>query len=64
MTGAVPCKAPGLKANDPSGCTPLWGIPGSARASALPQKINLHGTDGYHRLAARRLPACTRKTRA
>jgi hypothetical protein len=25
---------------------PKWGIPGSARASALTQKLNLHGTDG------------------
>ncbi len=46
VTGAVPCSSPGLKANSPSGCTPLWGIPGSARASALPQKTNLHGADG------------------
>jgi hypothetical protein len=46
VTGAVPCSSPGLTANSPSGCTPLWGIPGSARASALPQKTNLHGADG------------------
>ncbi|MBV9948480.1 MAG: hypothetical protein JOZ69_16640, partial [Myxococcales bacterium] len=25
---------------------PKWGIPGSARLSALTQKVNLHGTDG------------------
>jgi len=25
---------------------PKWGVPGSARASALTQKLNLHGTDG------------------
>jgi len=43
VTGAAaPCSAPGLNAT-PAGCTPLWGIPGSARASALPQKLNLHG---------------------
>lgn len=46
VTGAQPCSAPGLHANSPAGCTPLWGIPGSARASALTQKVNLHGTDG------------------
>ena len=46
VTGAAPCSEPGLKANKPAGCTPLWGIPGSARASALPQKTNLNGTDG------------------
>jgi Hydrazine synthase alpha subunit middle domain len=39
---AAPCSSPGLNAT-PAGCTPLWGIPGSARASALPQKVNLHG---------------------
>ncbi len=39
---AAPCSAPGLNAT-PAGCTPLWGIPGSARASASPQKLNLHG---------------------
>jgi len=43
-TGAnAPCSAPGLLNVTPAGCTPLWGIPGSARASALPQKLNLHG---------------------
>ena len=46
VTGAAPCSSPGLKANSPAGCTPLYGIPGSARASALVQKTNLHGTDG------------------
>ncbi len=46
VTGAAPCSEPGLKANSPAGCTPLYGIPGSARASALPQKLNLHGKDG------------------
>jgi hypothetical protein len=25
---------------------PMWGVPGSARASMLTQKVNLHGTDG------------------
>jgi hypothetical protein len=25
---------------------PKWGVPGSARASVLTQKINLHGLDG------------------
>ena len=40
------CGSPGLNANSPAGCTPLWGIPGSARASALTQKVNLNGTDG------------------
>jgi len=25
---------------------PMWGVPGSARASKLTQKLNLHGTDG------------------
>ena len=43
VTGAAPCPAPGLLNNSPAGCTPLWGIPGSARASALTQKLNLHG---------------------
>jgi hypothetical protein len=43
VTGsAAPCSSPGLNAT-PAGCTPLWGIPGSARASALPQKLNLNG---------------------
>jgi hypothetical protein len=43
VTGAnAPCSGPGLSAG-PAGCTPLWGIPGSARASALPEKLNLHG---------------------
>jgi hypothetical protein len=46
VTGAVPCASPGLHASSPAGCTPLWGIPGSARASALVQKTNLHGADG------------------
>jgi len=44
ITGAAaPCSAPGLLNGTPAGCTPLWGIPGSARASALPEKLNLHG---------------------
>jgi hypothetical protein len=43
VTGAAPCSAPGLLNTSPAGCTPLWGIPGSARASALTQKINLDG---------------------
>jgi hypothetical protein len=43
VTGAAaPCSQPGLNAG-PAGCTPLWGIPGSARASALTEKLNLHG---------------------
>ena len=43
ITGAAPCTSPGLLNTTPAGCTPLWGIPGSARASALTQKLNLHG---------------------
>jgi hypothetical protein len=44
VTGsAQPCTEGGLSANTPAGCTPWWGIPGSARASALTEKLNLHG---------------------
>ena len=43
VTGAAPCSQAGLTAITPAGCTPWWGVPGSARASALTQKINLHG---------------------
>jgi len=44
VTGsAAPCSAPGLLNTSPAGCTPLWGIPGSARASALTQRVNLNG---------------------
>jgi hypothetical protein len=44
VTGsAAPCAGPGLLDVSPAGCTPLWGIPGSARASALTQKVNLNG---------------------
>lgn len=56
-TGAAPCKAQGLNGGNPgtatldvngtvNGCTPWWGIPGSARASALTEVLNLHGADG------------------
>jgi hypothetical protein len=27
----------------PAGCTPWWGVPGSARGSALTEKLNLRG---------------------
>ncbi len=40
---AAPCTSSGLSANSPAGCTPWWGIPGSARGSALTEKLNLHG---------------------
>jgi hypothetical protein len=43
---AKPCTQTGLTPAEnggPAGCTPWWGIPGSARASALTEKINLHG---------------------
>src|SRR6185312_5331448 len=54
---AAPCKAGGLNGGATgtatlnvngtvNGCTPWWGIPGSARASALTELLNLHGTDG------------------
>ena len=43
VTGAAPCQQGGLTNLTPAGCTPWYGIPGSARASALTQKINLHG---------------------
>jgi hypothetical protein len=49
VTGAAPCKQNGLLPADnggPPGCTPWWGIPGSARASALTEKLNLHGIVG------------------
>jgi hypothetical protein len=40
---AQPCQSGGLFADTPAGCTPWWGIPGSARGSALTEKLNLHG---------------------
>jgi hypothetical protein len=40
---AAPCTQGGLSASTPAGCTPWWGIPGSARASALTEKLNLRG---------------------
>jgi hypothetical protein len=40
---AAPCTTGGLNSNTPPGCTPWWGIPGSARGSALTEKLNLHG---------------------
>jgi hypothetical protein len=43
ITGAAPCSQGGLTNTTPAGCTPWWGIPGSARASALTNKLNLHG---------------------
>ncbi len=48
VTGAAPCSQGGLTSGasqdgTAGGCTPWWGIPGSARASALTQRINLHG---------------------
>ena len=43
VTGAAPCSSAGLLNTSPAGSTPLWGIPGSARASALTQKLNLDG---------------------
>jgi hypothetical protein len=43
VTGAAPCSSPGLLNTTPAGCTPIWGVPGSARASALTQKLNLNG---------------------
>jgi hypothetical protein len=46
VTGAAPCSQGGLTPAEnmgPAGCTPWYGIPGSARASALTEKINLHG---------------------
>ncbi|HEY8038781.1 MAG TPA: hypothetical protein VIF15_03275, partial [Polyangiaceae bacterium] len=47
VTGAAPCAQGGLhNPANAAGCTPWYGIPGSARASALTQKTNLHGTDG------------------
>jgi hypothetical protein len=56
-TGAAPCQAQGLSGGATgattlnvngtvNGCTPWWGIPGSARASALTELLNLHGADG------------------
>jgi hypothetical protein len=57
-TGAAPCSGQGLNGGASgqavlkvdgtigSGCTPWWGIPGSARASALTEVLNLHGADG------------------
>jgi hypothetical protein len=57
-TGAVPCKGQGLNGGGTgqaglkvdgtitAGCTPWWGVVGSARASALTEVINLHGADG------------------
>ena len=41
--GAAVHQSSGLDANMPAGCTPWWGIPGSARTSALTEKLNLHG---------------------
>jgi hypothetical protein len=41
--GAAPCTSQGLSANMPAGCTPWWGVPGSARGSALTERLNLHG---------------------
>jgi hypothetical protein len=49
VTGAAPCAQGGITGpaagadGTANGCTPWWGIPGSARASALTQVINLHG---------------------
>ncbi len=43
VTGAAPCDQGGLLNTTPSGCTKWWGIVGSARASALTMKLNLHG---------------------
>jgi hypothetical protein len=46
VTGAAPCSQAGLLPSEnmgPAGCTPWYGIPGSARASALAEKLNLHG---------------------
>jgi hypothetical protein len=43
ITGPAPCDQAGLLNTTPAGCTPWYGIPGSARASALTQKVNLHG---------------------
>ncbi len=56
-TGSAPCKGQGLNGGGTgtatlsvngtvNGCTPWWGIPGSARASALTELLNLHGADG------------------
>jgi hypothetical protein len=51
ITGAAPCSQGGLLNTTPAGCTPWYGVPGSARASALTMKVNLNGivngaTDG------------------
>jgi hypothetical protein len=48
VTGAAPCAQGGLTSGasqdgTAGGCTPWWGVPGSARASALTQRINLNG---------------------
>jgi hypothetical protein len=43
VTGAAPCQQAGLTNLTPAGCTPWWALPGSARGSALTQKLNLHG---------------------
>jgi hypothetical protein len=43
LSGAAPCQQGGLTNLTPSGCTPWWGVPGSARASALTQTLNLNG---------------------
>jgi hypothetical protein len=48
ITGAAPCATGGLPSGGlqdgtAGGCTPWWGIPGSARASAITQRINLNG---------------------
>jgi hypothetical protein len=48
VTGAAPCSQGGLTSGasqdgTAGGCTPWWGVPGSARASALTQRINLNG---------------------
>jgi hypothetical protein len=57
-SGAAPCQGQGLNGGGTgpavlnqngtigAGCTPWWGIPGSARASALTEVVNLHGADG------------------
>jgi hypothetical protein len=48
VTGAAPCGQGGITGavgqdGTVGGCTAWWGIPGSARASALTQIVNLHG---------------------
>ena len=47
----------------PARCRPMWGVPGSARASALTQKLNLHGRRRHDGLAARARTRCTPRTR-